>query len=50
MTLQVYGVPAPAISRLIKNTSYLNPQPPYSRVPGSRNWQVETADWIWPVY
>jgi len=21
----------------------------YSSIPGSRNWQVETADWIWPV-
>jgi len=20
-----------------------------SSIPGSRNWQVETADWIWPV-
>ena len=24
-------------------------QIPYSSIPGSRNWQVETADWIWPV-
>jgi len=28
---------------------FLNASPAYRVVPGSRNWQVETADWIWPV-
>ena len=22
----------------------------YRVVPGNRNWQIETADWIWPVF
>jgi len=35
----------PSMNELTGYTS----QHVYRVIPGSRNWQVETADWIWPV-
>ena len=38
------------VPRHIPNmTQYVSLKETYRVIPGSRNWQVETADWIWPV-
>jgi len=36
------------IPKMVKDHNPSLPVYTYCRVPGNRNWQIETADWIWP--